>query len=129
MKRPPKNSGRFMWSWKDAYEAVEAAQVLFLRQFGASIFGNGRSPAQILSILERLGALLPTETRRSETSQALQQFSTPVELAFVAARAALVSPMISCSSLRPERGCSLFRRKSQVRSFCSMNGPRIGMRC
>ncbi|MCA4922527.1 MAG: hypothetical protein ING86_06965, partial [Methylobacterium sp.] len=77
-----------LWSWKDAYEAVEAAQVLFLRQFGASIGGNGRSPAQILSILERLGSLLPTETRRSETSQALQQFSTPVELAFVATLAA-----------------------------------------
>ncbi len=24
-----------LWSWKDAYEAVEAAQVLFFRQFGA----------------------------------------------------------------------------------------------
>jgi len=76
-----------LWSWKDAYEAVEAAQVLFLRQFGKSIAGD-RSPAEILSILERLGRLLPTETRRSETSHALQQFSTPVELAFVAAIAA-----------------------------------------
>ncbi|MGL5445982.1 MAG: strawberry notch-like NTP hydrolase domain-containing protein [Rhabdaerophilum sp.] len=80
-----------LWSWKDAYEAVEAAQVLFLRQYGTSIGGNGRSPAETLSILERLGALLPTETRRSETSQALQQFSTPVELAFVAALAARLS--------------------------------------
>ncbi len=38
-----------------------------------------------------MGTLLPTETRRSETSQALQQFSTPVELAFVAALAARLS--------------------------------------
>jgi len=80
-----------LWSWKDAYESVEVAQVLFLRQYGTSISGNGRSPATILSILERLGSLLPTETRRSETSQALQQFSTPVELAFVATLAARLS--------------------------------------
>lgn len=80
-----------LWSWKDAYESVEAAQILFLRQYGPSITGNGRSSADILSILERLGALLPTETRRSETSQALQQFSTPIELAFVVALAARLS--------------------------------------
>jgi hypothetical protein len=35
--------------------------------------------------------LLPTHTRRSETSQALQQFSTPLGLAFVASTAACLS--------------------------------------
>ena len=42
----------------------------------------------MLALLEKIGGLLPTETRRSETSQALQQFSTPLELAYVAAYAA-----------------------------------------
>ena len=69
------------WVWKDAYEAVEAAQILFLKQFGASISRAAKSPASMLALLEKIGSLLPTETRRSETSQALQQFSTPLELA------------------------------------------------
>lgn len=101
-----------LWSWKDAYEAVEAAQILFFRQFGAPIFGSGRLPADILSILERLGALLPTETRRSETSQALQQFSTPVELAFVAARAALVSP--DDLVLEPSAGTGMLAVQAEI---------------
>ena len=77
-----------LWDWKLAYEAVETAQVLFLRQFGPSIIGNQRSNADVLRILETLGWLLPTQTRRSEASQALQQFSTPIELAYLAAHAA-----------------------------------------
>ncbi len=101
-----------LWSWKDAYEAVEAAQVLFFRQFGAPIFGSGRLPADILLILKRLGALLPTETRRSETSQALQQFSTPVELAFVAARAALVSP--DDLVLEPSAGTGMLAIQTEI---------------
>jgi predicted RNA methylase len=80
------------WVWKDAYEAVEAAQVLFLRQFGPSLLRAAKSPASMLALLEKIGSLLPTETRRSETSQALQQFSTPIELAYVAARAAYIRP-------------------------------------
>ena len=76
------------WAWKDAYEAVEVAQLLFLRQFGSSISRAAKSPAFMLALLEKIGSLLPTETRRSEAAQALQQFSTPIELAYVAARAA-----------------------------------------
>jgi len=94
-----------VWCWKDAYEAVEAAQILFLRQFGACIAGNARSPAAILGILETLGALLPTQTRRSEASQALQQFSTPVELAFLAAHAARLTP--SDIVLEPSAGTGM----------------------
>ena len=36
----------------------------------------------------KIGALLPSETRRSEESHALQQFSTPLEFAYVASLAA-----------------------------------------
>jgi predicted RNA methylase len=64
------------WIWRDGYEACEAAQVLFLRKYGPSM----RRQA--------VAAVLPTQTRRSEDSQAFQQFSTPIELGFVAAHAA-----------------------------------------
>lgn len=73
------------WSWKDAYEATEAAQVLFLRKFGGAIAARANAP---LAMLIRIASLIPTHTRRSEESQQLQQFSTPMPLAYVAARAA-----------------------------------------
>ena len=42
----------------------------------------------MLAMLSKIGALLPSETRRSEESHALQQFSTPLEFAYVASLAA-----------------------------------------
>lgn len=76
------------WSWKDAYEACEAAQVLFLRKYGRAMQEKAVSPAALLSMISRIAGLLPTHTRRSEESQNLQQFSTPAPLALVAAIAA-----------------------------------------
>ncbi|MBM3552115.1 MAG: hypothetical protein FJX45_10175 [Alphaproteobacteria bacterium] len=81
------------WSWKDAYEAVEAAQVLFLRRYAPAMAARAENnPARILAMLSKIGALLPSETRRSEESQALQQFSTPLEFAYVASLAAGITP-------------------------------------
>jgi hypothetical protein len=81
------------WSWKDAYEAVEAAQVLFLRRYGLAMFARaGNDPSRTLAMLSKIGALLPSETRRSEESQALQQFSTPLEFSYVASLAAGIAP-------------------------------------
>jgi predicted RNA methylase len=77
------------WDWKTAYDACEAATILFLRKYGRAI--TARQPAGTLALIERIAKLLPTHTRRSEVSQALQQFSTPPGLAFVAARAACLS--------------------------------------
>ena len=77
------------WSWKDAYEAMEAAQVLFLRRYGAAIRTRAdNNPSRVLAMLSKIGALLPTQTRRSEESHALQQFSTTLEFAYVASLAA-----------------------------------------
>ncbi|QAB01067.1 MULTISPECIES: bifunctional class I SAM-dependent methyltransferase/DEAD/DEAH box helicase [Agrobacterium tumefaciens complex] len=76
------------WAWKDAYEACEIAQVLFLRKFGAAISARANAPQAALAMLTKVAALLPTHTRRSEESQKLQQFSTPMPFAYVAARAA-----------------------------------------
>jgi predicted RNA methylase len=81
------------WSWKDAYEAVEAAQVLFLRSYGPAMAARAANdPARFLAMLSKIGGLLPTETRRSEEAQALQQFSTPLEFAYVASLAAGITP-------------------------------------
>jgi predicted RNA methylase len=80
------------WDWKAAYDACEAATVLFLRKFGPAIRARAGSPAGALQMLGKIAALLPTHTRRSQESEALQQFSTPIELAFVAALAGALGP-------------------------------------
>ena len=81
-----------IWVWKDAYEACEVAQVLFLRRHGAAMRARAGSSPGMLAMLARLAALLPTHTRRSEESVALQQFSTPIALGFTASAAAAITP-------------------------------------
>ena len=76
------------WIWKDAYEACEAAQLLFLRRHLNAMRAHAGSNARLLDLLGRLAALTPTHTRRSEESHQLQQFSTPVALGFIASLAA-----------------------------------------
>ena len=80
------------WAWKDAYDAAEAAQVLFLGRHGPALRPHLAAPQRLLAMLDRLAALGPSQTRRSEAGQALQQFSTPLPLAFAAARAARLAP-------------------------------------
>jgi predicted RNA methylase len=80
------------WNWKTAYDACEAATVLFLRRYGAAMRAKAASPAAMLPMLLRIASLLPTQTRRSEESEALQQFSTPIGLAYVASVAAAITP-------------------------------------
>ena len=81
-----------VWDWKTAYEACEAAQVLFLRKFGPAMRARANAPAALLAMLAKVAALLPSHTRRSEESQALQQFSTPLALGLVASAAAAITP-------------------------------------
>ncbi|MBB5051878.1 hypothetical protein HNQ36_001832 [Afipia massiliensis] len=80
------------WTWKLAYEACEAAMVLFLRKFGPAMRAKAASPAAMLPMLAKVSVLLPTHTRRSEESEALQQFSTPVALGYAASVAAAITP-------------------------------------
>jgi hypothetical protein len=93
------------WSWKDAYEATEVAQVLFLRKFGAAIAARANAPQTTLAMLTKVAGLIPTHTRRSEESQQLQQFSTPMPLGFIAARAAGI--MADDTVLEPSAGTGL----------------------
>ena len=76
------------WEWKLAYEACEVATALFLRKFGKPLFRKAATPAARLDVLTRIADLLPTHTRRSEESQTLQQFSTPLPLGLAALTAA-----------------------------------------
>ena len=84
------------WLWKDAYEAAEAALVLFLQRYGRAMrreAGPGPDgPAAMLRMMETLAALEPSQTRRSEEQLRLQQFSTPLPLAYAALQAAAVRP-------------------------------------
>ena len=76
------------WDWKTAYDACEVTQILFLRKFGAGLTKRYDNPAALLEVVSKISLLFPTHTRRSENSQILQQFSTPVGLGLVAAIAA-----------------------------------------
>ena len=86
------DDARGAWVWKDAYEAAEAAVVLFIRRHGRAMrrhAGAGpEGPSAMLRMLEAVAALEPSHTRRSEEQVRLQQFSTPLPLAYAALQAA-----------------------------------------
>jgi len=93
------------WDWKTAYEACEAATVLFLRKYGKAVFRRSGSPAASLPMLTKIASMMPTHTRRSEETQALQQFSTPVPLGLAALAAAAITP--ADRVLEPSAGTGL----------------------
>ena len=93
------------WDWKTAYDAGEAATVLFLRKYGKALLRKAGSPAAALPMLARIASLLPTHTRRSEESETFQQFSTPIPLGFAAATAASITP--ADRVLEPSAGTGL----------------------
>ena len=82
------------WVWKDAYEAAEAAVVIFMQRYGRGMRRNAGDggPRRMLAMLEALAALEPSHTRRSEEQVRLQQFSTPLPLAYAALQAAAIRP-------------------------------------
>jgi predicted RNA methylase len=94
-----------LWDWKSAYDACEAAMVLFLRRFGPAMRARAASPAAQLAMLDKIAALLPSHTRRSQESQSLQQFSTPIALGLAASAAAAITP--ADHVLEPSAGTGL----------------------
>ncbi len=82
------------WLWKDAYEAAEVAIVLLIQRYAQGLLARAThaGPAKMMSMLEALAALEPSQTRRSEEQLRLQQFSTPLPLAYAAVRAAAIRP-------------------------------------
>jgi hypothetical protein len=73
------------WSVRDAHAALELAQVLWLQ--GNSKLSPSSPPETAKSAFDRLEAQLPSQTVRSEEQIELQQFATPLYLAWLAARA------------------------------------------
>ncbi|MCF3947233.1 strawberry notch family protein [Acidiphilium iwatense] len=100
------------WDWKAAYDACEAATVLFLRKYGKALFRKAASPTVRLAAVSKITGLLPTHTRRSEESQAMQQFSTPAPLGFAAMTAAAITP--TDIALEPSAGTGLLAILAEI---------------
>ena len=110
------------WVWKDAYEAAEAAVVLFLKRYGRAMrrrAGAGpEGPAAMLAMLQKLSSLEPSHTKRSETQVRLQQFSTPLGIAYAALRAAALRA--GDVVLEPSAGTGMLA----VMGWCALGGER-----
>lgn len=78
------------WVWKDGYEAGECAQILLLLKYGTLMRRRCATTAQFLAMVEKVAGFALSHTRRSEASQKLQQFSTPLPLAAIVAEAAQI---------------------------------------
>ncbi len=106
------------WIWKDAYEAAEAAVVLFVQRYGRAMrkqAGAGPDgPHAMLRMLAAIAALEPSHTKRSEEQIRLQQFSTPLPLAYAALRAAAIRP--GDTVLEPSAGTGMLA----VMAECAM---------
>jgi predicted RNA methylase len=79
------------WSMRDAYDALEAAQVLHLKSSadpaGLTLAGEGA-----IASLRGFERALPTQSYRSEHQVEMQQFSTTISLSWLAALAARMNP-------------------------------------
>lgn len=94
-----------VWSWRDAYEAIEAATVLQIRRLTPQVGRLEDAPAEIATLLASVSGLGLTHSRRSEEQVALDQFSTPPHLAALAVLAAQVRP--GDTVLEPSAGTGL----------------------
>ena len=122
------NDTQGAWVWKDAYEAAEAAMVLFIQRYGRLMrreagAGPG-SAAAMLAMLETLAALEPSQTRRSEEQLALQQFSTPLPLAYAALQAAAIRP--GDTVLEPSAGTGMLAVMAECALGKHASGARSG---
>src|SRR5271169_6076414 len=104
------------WAWKDAYEALEAAQIMFLHKFGAAMRSRAGSAAAMLEMLTRLAGRLASQTRRTQESEHFQQFSTPSALGFVAAEAAALTA--TDLVLEPSAGTGLLAIFAELAKAC-----------
>ncbi len=112
------------WLWKDAYEAAEAAVVLFVQRYGRGMRRNAGvgldGPRRMLRMLEAVAALEPSHTRRSEEQVRLQQFSTPLPLAYAALQAAAIRP--GDTVLEPSAGTGMLAVMAQ----CALGAKAAG---
>ncbi|MFP1132961.1 strawberry notch-like NTP hydrolase domain-containing protein [Asticcacaulis sp. W401b] len=81
-----------VWAWKDAYDAIEAAQVLQVRKLAGPLSRLEDTSVEVVTALSGIAALGLTHSRRSEEQVALDQFSTPLEIAALCVLGAQVRP-------------------------------------
>ncbi len=122
------------WTWKDAYDAAEAALVLFLKRWGRTMRREAGSRERMLAMLDKLAALEPSHTRRSDEQLRLQQFSTPLPLAYCVLQAVAVRP--GDVVLEPSAGtgmlavmaeCALAGKANGTLNLNEIAGTRAGM--
>ena len=70
---------------KDAYDAMELAVNKHLLTMAKDMNGSVKDAKRALNRLENLISKLPTQTKRTEEQQQYQQFSTPPNIAYLAA--------------------------------------------
>ena len=109
------------WVWKDAYEAAEAAVVLFVQRYGRAMRqragADADGPRTMLAMLDTVAALEPSHTKRSDEQVRLQQFSTPLPLAYAALKAAAIRP--GDTVLEPSAGTGMLA----VMAECAIGKP------
>lgn len=91
------------WSMRDAFDALELAQVLYLLDADCRLL-RGTS-AEVLSAFEAFVGALPVQSYRSEEQVSRQQFSTPLPLGWLAGLAA--RPCAGDLMLEPSAGNGL----------------------
>jgi hypothetical protein len=106
-----------LWTWKDVYDLQESAFVFMLPYFTEYMKTQGTSAIAALQQFARLQSLGLTQTRRSEEAIALQQFSTPLQLAYVASHCGRVTP--SDLVLEPSAGTGILAQ------FCAVRGAQV----
>lgn len=94
-----------VWDWGQAHDAAEAALALHITRRGRGLLSSQASTSALINRLDILEQQLPTRTRRSDETQTLQQFSTPLPLALIAIQAASLKP--SYTLLEPSAGTGL----------------------
>ena len=102
------------WSMRQAYDALELAQALFLLDADCPLAARERRARRWRGSSEFVGAL-PVQSYRSEAQVALQQFSTPLGARLPGRpRRRSRRGATSCSSLRPATACSPGGRRGRA---------------
>ena len=101
------------WQWKHAYEAAETAVVLLLVRYGRALLRSTERPDAMLPLLDSIAALEPPQTRRSHEQVRLQQFSTPLQMAWAASVAAAIRP--GDTVLEPSAGTGMLAALAALR--------------
>jgi predicted RNA methylase len=91
------------WTMRQAYDALELAQILYLLAPDSPLLAG--DPVAVVGRLGAFTAGLPVQSVRSEDQVRLQQFSTPLPLAFIAGIAA--APTSADTMLEPSAGNGL----------------------